>query len=210
MKKYGNWMVGVVSFIVGCITGTSGFLDGLSKIPESYSQVKKTYLYDSDFLKGNWSTNSEYVANSHDLGLDVEQPKIVMSMGPEEDGGISGEILSEKICDALPLTWYINLESESPSLMNFIMDRKFKITQLHNGETETVATLELINENKKFGAITFEVVKDFTGSLPKKMTFGKDLPEYKNDYKKLQEYCGDSPRKFWSEKLGKKIPKKTE
>lgn len=207
IRKHSTIVTAICSFVVGCVTGASGFLDGLNKIPESYSQFKQVYLYDSEFLKGNWSTNAEYVANSHDLGLDVEQPKIVMSMEPEKDGSISGEIMSEKICDALPLTWYINFQSETPSLVNLFIDRKFVITQLHNGETETVATLKLIDENKKFGAVTFQVISDKTQMLPDKITFGKDLPEYKNDYKQFQDYCGESPRKFWSQYLGREIPK---
>lgn len=208
MKKYGSWIVAVGSFIGGCVTGTSGVLDGLVKIPVSYNQLKVNYLYDSEFLKGEWSTNSEYVANSKDLGLDIAQPVIVMNMEADKDGSINGEIMSEKICDALPLTWYINFESKSPSIINFITGREFEVTQLHNGETETVATMKLINKNKKFGAITFEVTKDLTGSLPKMITFGKGLPQYKSDYKHLQDYCGDSPRKYFSQQLGKEIPKK--
>lgn len=91
--------------------------------------------------------------------------------------------------------------------MNIFMDRKFVITQLHNGETETVAILKLVDENKKFGAVTFKVITDHEGMLPEKITFGKDLPEYRNGYKKLQDYCGDSPRKFWNQYFGKEIPK---
>ncbi|ELY6345710.1 hypothetical protein SNQ56_002650 [Cronobacter muytjensii] len=207
IRKYRTSVTAICSFLVGCVTGASGFLDGLNKIPESYTQFKKIYLYDSEFLKGDWSTNSEYVANSHDFGLDVEQPKIVMSMEPDKDGSISGEILSEQICDALPLTWYINFQSETPSLLNLFIDRQFFITQLHNGKTQTVATLKLIGENKKFGAVTFKVIRDETKMLPYKITFGKNLPEYKNDYKQLKDYCGDSPRKFWSQYRGKEIPK---
>ena len=202
-----TWVTAFFSFVVGCVTGASGFLDGLNKIPESYAQFKKVYLYDSEFLKGDWSTNAEYVANSHDLGLDVQQPKIIMSMEPDKDGSISGEIMSEQICDALPLTWYINFQSETPSVLNLFTDRRFYITQLHNGETETVATLKLIDENKKFGSVTFKVISDKGQMLPDKIVFGKDLPEYKNDYKHLQDYCGDSPRKFWSQYYGKEIPK---
>ncbi|MEN4670516.1 hypothetical protein ABEH32_07070 [Pantoea agglomerans] len=207
IRKHSTLITAICSFVVGCVTGASGFLDGLNKFPESYSQFKQVYLYDSEFLKGDWSTNAEYLANSHDLGLDVEQAKIVMSMEPETDGSITGEIMSEKICDALPLTWYINFQSEAPSLLNFFVDRKFYITQLHNGETETVAVLKLIDENKKFGAVTFQVIGDKTQMLPDKITFGKNMPAYKNDYKQLQDYCGDSPRKFWSQHLGRGIPK---
>lgn len=200
-------LAGVIGFVFGCATGISGFLDALNKIPEFYTQIKKNYLYESSFLKGDWSTNGEYVANSGDLGLNITQPVMVMSMEPGVDGSIVGEIMSEKICDALPLTWSINFMSDSPSIANFFMDRKFIITQLHNGYTETVATLKLASENKELGVITFRVVSDSTGSLPPQIIFGKNLPEYKNDYKKIQEYCGDSPRKFWSQQLGKEIPK---
>lgn len=205
--RHKTFISGFMGFVFGCVTGVSGLLDELNKIPQSYTQMKRNYLYDSSFLKGDWSTNSEYVANSGDLGLDIDQPVIVMSMEPDDDGSISGEIMSEKICDALPLTWYINIQSDSPSLINFFTDRKFKVTQLHNGVTETVATLKLDGENKKFGSITFKVINDSTGALPSKITFGKNLPEYKSDYKKMQDYCGDSPRKFWSQQLGKEIPK---
>lgn len=158
--------------------------------------MKKNYLDDSTFLDGHWSTNSDYVANSGDLGLENQQPLMVMSIQTEKDGSVAGEIMSAGICDALPLTWYISFDSDEPSWIDFFRDRRFKITQLHNGVTETVATLKLEHKNKKFGAITFAVIKDMTGILPSKIIFGKNLPEYKNDYKKLQDYCGDSPRRF--------------
>lgn len=186
----------IFTYVAGCITGLSGFIDGISKLPESYNQMKKNYLDDSTFLDGHWSTNSDYVANSGDLGLENQQPLMVMSIQTEKDGSVTGEIMSEGICDALPLTWYINFDSDEPSWIDFFRDRRFKITQLHNGVTETVAVLKLEHKNEKFGAITFEVIKDMTGILPSKIIFGKNLPEYKNDYKKLQDYCGDSPRRF--------------
>lgn len=210
MGKISKAKVFIFSFLTLVCTGIawlSGLLDNLNKLPESYEQLKKNYLYDSVFLSGNWSTNSEYVANSADLGLDAQQPIIVMSMAADDDGSITGEIMSEKICDALPLTWHINFQSNSPSWINLVKDREFNITQLHNGETETVATLKLDSKNEKFGSITFNVVSDKTGILPSSITFGKDLPEYESDYKKLQAYCGDSPRKFWSSPQGKEILK---
>lgn len=207
IRNKSTWVTAFFSFVVGCVTGASGFLDGLNKIPESYAQFKKVYLYDSEFLTGDWSTNAEYVVNSHDLSLDVEQPKTVMSMETDKDGSVSGAIMSEQICDALPLTWHIFFQSDTPSLLNLFTDRKFYITQLHNGETETVATLKLINENKKYGSLTFKVISDMTGVLPEKITFGKNLPAFKDDKKQLRDYCGDSSRKFWSQYFGKEIPK---
>lgn len=74
---------------------------------------------------------------------------------------------------------------------------------------QTVAVLELINEDRKRGAMTFKVVGDATGALPKQITLAKNLPQFKSDFKELSDYCADSPTKFWKDyyqRQGKKLP----
>ncbi|HGU6763963.1 TPA: hypothetical protein ACNADN_001358 [Klebsiella pneumoniae] len=207
MKKL-EWGKYALIYLAGFLTSFSGALDSLVKIPSSYKELKKTYIYDSEFLTGQWSTNAEYLADSGELGLDPSQPKMTVSMDASEDGSASGEMMSEKICDALPLTWDIRLEADAPTFRDFFFNRKFYLKQLHEGRMQTVAALELINEDRKRGAMTFKVVGDGTGALPKQITLAKNLPQFKSDFKELSDYCAESPMRFWKDyyqKQGKKF-----
>ncbi len=184
MKKL-EWGKYALIYLAGFLTSFSGVLDSLVKIPSSYKELKNTYIYDSEFLTGQWSTNAEYSADSGELGLDPSQPKMTLSMEASEDGSASGEMMSEKICDALPLTWDIRLEADAPTFRDFFLNRKFYLKQLHEGRMQTVAVLELINEDRKRGAMTFKVVGDGTGALPKQITLAKNLPQFKSDFKEF-------------------------
>lgn len=208
MKKL-EWGKYALIYVAGFLTSFSGVLDSLVKIPLSYQELKKTYIYDSEFLTGQWSTNTEYLANSGDLGLDPSHPKMTLNMEASADGSVSGEMMSEKICDALPLTWDIRLEADTPAFRDFFFNRKFYLKQLHEGRMQTVAALELVNEDRKNGAIKFKVVGDGTGALPKQITLAKNLPQYENDFKELSDYCAGSTMKFWKDfyqKQDKKFP----
>ncbi|MFA6064178.1 MAG: hypothetical protein WC736_16435 [Gallionella sp.] len=191
-KKASGWMKYLVGFVFGFITNFSGVLENITKIPSSYHDFKATYLYDKDLLNGSWSTNAEYVMNSREKGLDIDQPNVVLTLNVDHDGGVEGEIISKKICDALPITWIISFESDPPSLKNLFVDRSFFIKQLHNGDMETVAELKLVDQNKRHQVITFKTVRDTTNSLPKFLTFGKALPSYGEDFKRLSAYCAGS------------------
>lgn len=195
MKAW-KWMTYVVTFCAGFITNFSGVLENITKLPSNYHNFKEVYLYDKELLKGSWSTNAEYVLNSKEAGLDKEQPTVVLTLDVDHDGGIEGEIMSEKICDALPITWIISFESESPNLKNLLVDRSFFIKQLHNGDMEKAAELKLVNQNKRHRTITFKTIRDTTGSLPQFLTFGKELPSYKEDFDRLSGYCSESPKRF--------------
>ncbi|ELL0573399.1 hypothetical protein Q6U63_002726 [Vibrio fluvialis] len=94
-------------FCLGFLTNFSGFLGNVANIPNSYKEFKKVYLYNADLFSGNWSTNIQYVLNGEELGLGFEQPKITMSLDVNDFGEVSGELLSKKVCDALPLTWSV-------------------------------------------------------------------------------------------------------
>ncbi|MBK5143432.1 hypothetical protein I2494_06810 [Budviciaceae bacterium BWR-B9] len=155
-------------------------------------------LYQKEFLTGKWSTDAEYVINSRDLGLDKSQPIVTIQLVVDEDGSIDGEIISETLCDAMPFTWHISLTSNSPSLKDFVFSRNFYIRQLVNGSIDkspVVATLKLVDEDRKHKSITFEVVNDATGMLPKQLTVGKDLPKFEENYKFLQKYCANSTKR---------------
>jgi hypothetical protein len=191
-----TWIKYLAIFFAGVITNFSGVFEGIIKLPANYYDFKRIYLYDKDLLNGSWSTNANYILNSREVGLDKEQPSIVLTLTINDDGSVDGEILSEKICDALPLTWNISVESKSPNLKNLFVDRSFFIKQLHNGEMETVAELKLVNQNKRYRTITLETINDATNSLPNLLTLGKDLPSYKDDFEKLSNYCADSPTRF--------------
>lgn len=195
-SKAWRWVTYLATFCAGFITNFSGVLENLTKLPANYHNFKETYLYDKELLKGSWSTNAEYILNSKETGLDKEQPAVVLTMDVDNDGGVEGEILSQQICDALPITWVISFESESPNLKNLFVDRSFFIKQLHNGDMEEVAELKLANQNKRHQTITFKTIRDATGSLPAFLTFGKELPSYKTDFDKLSDYCAGSPKRF--------------
>ena len=53
MKKL-EWGKYVLIYLAGFLTSFSGALDSLVKIPSSYKELKKTYIYDSEFLTGQW------------------------------------------------------------------------------------------------------------------------------------------------------------
>ncbi|QGY30070.1 hypothetical protein [Pantoea cypripedii] len=198
MKKIATWCKYALIYSAGFLTSFSGALESLVKIPASYSELKKTYLYDTDFLSGHWSTNAEYLLNNGDSGLDINQPKMILNFDVSDDGSVKGEILSKEICDALPITYVIILESGEPGIRDFFFDRKFYLEQLHEGKMQAVAVLKLVKKDKKNSAIKFKVVGG--GSfLPKEITFGKNLPQYKDDFKVLSDYCAESPEKFWKE-----------
>ncbi|OAT17091.1 hypothetical protein M977_04337 [Buttiauxella gaviniae ATCC 51604] len=171
-----------------------------------YRNELNDYLYQKEFLTGKWSTDAEYVINSGDLGLDISQPIVTVQLIVDKDGSINGEIISETLCDDMPLTWNITMNSDSPSLKNFVFARTFEVRQLINGamdKSPVVATLKLTEEDQKHNAITFEVVSDATGRLPKKLIFGKDLPKFDENYKFLQDYCAKSTAKFYEEVMPK-------
>lgn len=156
-------------------------------------------LYNKEFLTGKWSTDARYIINSGDLGLDKAQPLVTIQLVVDDDGSIDGEIISETLCDAMPLTWNITLNSDSPSLKNFVLARKFQIRQLINGtmdKSPVVATLKLVAEDHKHNSITFDVISDTTGTLPKQLTVAKNLPKFEENYNFLQDYCANSTKKF--------------
>lgn len=156
-------------------------------------------LHQKEFLTGKWSTDAEYIINSGDLGLDKLQPLVTIQLVVDDDGSIDGEIISETLCDAMPLTWNITLNSDSPSLKNFVFAREFQVRQLINGamdKSPVVATLKLVAEDHKHNSITFDIVSDATGTLPKQLTVAKDLPKFEENYNFLQDYCANSTKKL--------------
>ncbi|HCU75243.1 MAG TPA: hypothetical protein DGS69_06770 [Acinetobacter baumannii] len=161
-------------------------------------------LYQREFLTGKWSTDAEYIINSGDLGLNKDQPLVNIQFIANSDGSIDGEIISEGLCDAMPITWNITLNSEPPSVINFIAPRKFEVRQLIDGSMDKspiVATLKIVNEDRKHNSITLDITDDATGTLPKQLTVAKDLPKFEENYKYLQNYCADSTKKFYKKAL---------
>ncbi|WP_341509381.1 hypothetical protein WAX88_15355 [Photobacterium damselae subsp. damselae] len=186
----------VVVFILGFITNFSGLLNNITSIPSSYNEFKKVYLYNSDLLSGTWSNNMEYLLNSDELELGFNQPRITMNLGVNEFGEVNGEILSKKVCDTLPLTWVISMESPEPNLSSFFLDRKFYLKQLKSGKMETVAIFKLTEIDDRKNTLLFERVEDRWGVLPKHIRLAKNLPSYDTDFKELSEYCAESPARF--------------
>lgn len=179
-------------YFAGILTGAVPFLNNISELPASIEKFRETYLYEKDFLSGTWSTDAEYVLNAADMGLDTDQPNIVLDMNFGDKGFIQGSFLSEGICDYAPITWIITIESESPSLHNLLLDRKFQVKQIHNGKMEKIADLKLTNLNMEKHTIEFTVTDDFSKSLPKKIILGKDLPKAEENREKLENYCAES------------------
>lgn len=183
--------------VIGLVIGAAGLY-----LP--YRNELNNALYEKEFLSGKWSTDAEYVINSGDLGLDKRQPIVTIQLAVDNDGSVDGEIISEKLCDAMPLTWNITLNSDSPSILNFVFARKFQVRQLENGtmdKSPVVATLKMVAEDHKHNSITFYVVNDATRSLPKQLTVAKNLPKFEENYKYLQNYCADSTKKFYEKMM---------
>lgn len=169
-----------------------------------YRNELNTALYQKKFLTGKWSTDAEYIINSGDLGLDKPQPVLTIQFTVDDDGSIDGELISEGLCDAMPLTWNITLNSDSPSLMNFIFPRTFQVRQLVNGamnKSPVVATLTLVSEDHKNNVLTFDISSDSTGTLPEQITVAKDLPMFEENYNYLQNYCANSTKMFYEKIL---------
>ncbi|MGL1563031.1 hypothetical protein ACSTHQ_00730, partial [Vibrio parahaemolyticus] len=189
-------------FCLGFLTNFSGFLDNVTNIPNSYKEFKKVYLYDAELFSGNWSTNAEYVLTGEELGLGFEQPKITMSLDVNEFGEVSGELLSKRVCDALPLTWIISMDSPEPGLSSFIYDRPFFLKQLKGGKMETVAEFQLVRADERKHVIELKRIHDKWNVLPETIKLAKNLPAYDDDFKELSGYCAKSPQRF-REKLKK-------
>lgn len=169
-----------------------------------YRNELNAALYQKEFLTGKWSSDAEYIINSGDLGLDKPQPIMTIQLSVDEDGSIDGEFISEGLCDAMPLTWNITFNSVSPSIINFVFARKFQIRQLVSGamdKSPVVAELKLVDEDHKHNSITFDVVNDFTGTLPKKITLAKNLPKFDENYEYLQSYCLNSTKKMYEKMM---------
>ncbi|MEZ9524853.1 hypothetical protein [Enterovibrio norvegicus] len=183
-------------YCLGFLTNLSGFLDNVTNIPNSYEEFKKVYLYDAELFSGNWSTNTEYFFTGEELGIGFEQPKITMSIDVNEFGELSGELLSKKVCDALPLTWIISMGSPEPGLKSFIFDRSFFLKQLKGGKMETVAEFYLVHANDRKQVIELKRIHDKWNVLPETIRFAKNLPAYDDDFKELSDYCAESPQRF--------------
>ncbi|HCG7189755.1 TPA: hypothetical protein NJ329_004439 [Vibrio parahaemolyticus] len=183
-------------FCLGFLTNFSGFLDNVTNIPSSYREFKKVYLYDAELLSGHWSTNTEYLLDGEELGLGFDQPKITMSLNVNEFGEVFGEVLSKEVCDSLPLTWMISMESPEPALDSFIFERRFFLKQLKGGKRETVAEFQLSYFDERKGVIEFERINDKWNILPKTIKLAKDLPAYGDDFKELSDYCSGAPQRF--------------
>lgn len=197
--KYG------IAFFAGVIVNSNTVIENITKIPTSVQAFKETYLYDSkEMFSGEWSSDPEYYINSSAMGFDVEQPSMYMKMDVDDQNNIEGEIISERLCDALPLTWYITIESIEPTISNLLFDRVFYVKQLHYGEMETVAKMKLVKINKRYETIKFERIYDQTGAIPKYIVFGKNLPKLKEDKAKLSDYCLKSSQNILKKSLENK------
>lgn len=202
-KKISSILKYILVFSAGFLTNFSGFLDNVTKIPNSYKEFKKEYLYDKVFLDGDWSTDAEYILNSGDMGLNVEQPVMTMRLSVGDDGEVIGGILSKEICDALPITWVISIGSKAPNLSNLLLDRRFFVKQLHGGEMEVVAELKLVSEDKNNNSIKLKRVSDTTGAIPEYIYLGKNLPKFKENINFLEKYCADSSKRFFKDAINK-------
>lgn len=186
-----------VCTILGVVIGVAGLY-----LP--YRNEINDTLYQKKFLTGKWSNDATLIMNSKDLGMHKQHPPVVIQMIVDDDGSIDGEIISEGLCDGMPLTWYITLNSERPSVINFVFARKFYIRQQVDGAIDKgpiVATLKLVKEDRKHNSITFDVVDDPAGMMPKQLTVAKNLPMFEENYNFLQYYCAKSTKAFLNNKM---------
>ncbi|MEE2001408.1 hypothetical protein QWY20_08075 [Alkalimonas sp. MEB108] len=198
-KKIPSFLKYAAVFMLGFLTNFSGFLDNISSIPGSYKEFKKVYLYDGDLLAGNWSTNSEYLLGAGELGLGHSQPLLIVTLNVNEHDEVSGEILSKDICDALPLTWVIAIQSSEPTLFSIFSNRTFYVKKLKNNLMEPVAKLKLVAHDDRRDTLTFRRIDDKYGMLPEYIMLAKNLPAFEADSELLSGYCADSPKRFREE-----------
>lgn len=206
MKKIIAFLKYAAVFAFGFITNFSGALDNIASIPNSYKELKKVYFYSGNSISGKWSNNTEYLLGGGELGFADEQPKIIMQVSVNEHDEISGEILSEGLCEALPITWVVSIESPEPGIFSLFSNRKLYIKQLKNNLMETVAIMEIISLDDRRGTVSLQRVADPLEILPVKVSLAKDLPAFDDDFKEISEFCADSPKrlreKLKSMKLG--------
>lgn len=183
-------------FLLGFITNFSGALDNISKIPGSYKELKKVYIYNGSSLAGEWSNNGEYLLGSGELGLAYGQPKIVMRVEANDHDEINGEILSEAVCEALPITWGILVESPEPGILNIFSKRKIYIKQVKNDLLETVAIMEIKSVDSRKGMLRLKRIYDPLQILPEKVDLAKGLPAFDEDFNYLSEFCAESPQRY--------------
>lgn len=195
-KKIVSTLKYIGVFLLGFLTNVSGFFDNITSIPNSYDDFKKEYLYDSELLSGNWSNNTEYLLDGEELGLDFNQPRVAMKLSVDKHGRVNGEILSKRVCDTLPFTWRISMESPEPGLSSFFLDRRFYLKQLKAGKMEIVAEFKLVDADDRANVITFKRVEDRWGILPEIVQLAKNLPAYNTDFNELSDYCAGSSQRI--------------
>lgn len=195
MAKIVNLLKYLAVFLLGFVTNFSGVLDSISSIPRSYKEFKRVYLYDGERLAGKWTNNTEYFLGAGDLNL-TAGPVLIMQLEANEHDEISGEILSEEICEALPLTWVISVESPEPAVFGIFSNRRLYIKQLRNNRMEIVAIMDIEFLDARRGIVGLKTKHDPLGMLPDQMTLAKGLPEFDNDFKRISEFCAGSPRRF--------------
>lgn len=195
MKKTIAFIKYAGAFALGFITNFSGVLDNISSIPGSYKELKKVYFYNGGSLAGKWSNNAEYLLGGGELGLEYGQPKIIMQIEANEHDEISGEILSEGICEALPFTWVISIESPEPGISSLFSNRRLYIKQLKNDLMETVAIMEIMHFDSRKGTISLQRVADPLAILPERVSLAKNLPAFDDDFNYISEFCSESPQR---------------
>jgi len=196
MKKIIAFSKYAAVFALGFITNFSGALNNIASIPSSYKELKKVYFYNGNSISGKWSSNTEYLLGAGELGLAHDQPKIIMQVDANEHDEISGEILSADLCEALPITWVVSVESPEPGIFSLFSNRKLYIKQLRNNLMETVAIMEITSLDDRKGTVSLQRVADPLEILPEKVSLAKDLPAFDDDFKEISEFCADSPKRF--------------
>lgn len=196
MKKIIAFSKYAAAFALGFITNFSGVLDNIASIPSSYKELKKVYFYNGNSLTGKWSNNTEYLLGAGELGLEDDQPKIIMQIDANEHDEITGEILSEEICEALPITWVISIESPEPGIFSLFSNRRLYIKQLRNNSMETVAIMEIKNLDSRKETISLQRVADPLEILPKHVSLAKNLPAFDDDFNHISKFCSGSPQRF--------------
>ncbi|WP_148046904.1 hypothetical protein [Pseudomonas poae] len=119
-----------------------------------------------------------------------------MQVSANEYDEINGEILSQDLCEALPITWVVSIESPVRGIFSLFSNRKFYIKQLRNNLMETVTIMEIISLDDTKGTVSLQRVADPFEILPVKVSLAKDLPAFDDDFNEISEFCADSPKRL--------------
>lgn len=173
---------------------------------QDFGGIKKTvldYFYRVDAWKGNWSNNPDYEIleqrnPSVSDGLN-SYGKVIVRLQPGPGGEVHGDIISEKLCEYQPITWYFFLDSLGPNYLSLGRSRDFELSYLKGGKKQPIAMLRFFIDDAQSDSDIVVIRPRAMSqrlSFPQQMGLVRDLPAFDDDVTELNEKCADVTKKF--------------